>query len=132
MKQTGTVVGLDGNMAKVECDRQSACSMCDNAEHCVEKCEKVYASALNTVNAKVGDIVEIETDTKKVLFSSFVVFVLPIILSIAAYFAASVFFGENTASIITFAVLISSMLVFSFVLNKRAEKKTVSRITRIY
>ena len=131
MKQIGTVVEIADNMARVECDRQSACDMCENAEHCVEKCKKVYATALNTVGAKTGDTVEIESDTKNVLLNAFVVFVIPIVLAVLSYFGADFFFGEGISVAVTMAVLVLSLFVSSLLMNKRAKKQAVSRIVRI-
>ena len=131
MKQKGTVVALDGSIAKVECDRQSACDMCENAASCAEKCKKVYAGAYNTVGASVGDIVEIETDTKKVLLNAVIVFLLPIVFAVGAYFVSDMYFSEGISAVITFAALVFSMCLFSFLLNRSAKKQTVSRITKI-
>ena len=131
MKQIGTVVETEGNTAKVECDRKSACDMCENAEHCVEKCKTVYATALNDLNAKTGDSVEIETETSRVLISALIVFLLPVILAIGAYVVADKFFGEGISVLITFAVLVGTVVLFSFLLNKRAKKRVASRIVRI-
>lgn len=131
MKQYGTVIETDGDIAKVECERQSACDMCENSENCTEKCKKVYATALNCVGADVGDLVEIETDTKKVLYNAFLVFMVPIFVAVAAYFAVNALFGEGIAVISTLAVLVSSVCLFSFALNKSAKKQTVSRIVKI-
>ena len=131
MKQIGTVVETNGNTAKVECDRQSACDMCENAANCTEKCKKVYAVALNDVNASVGDMVEIETDTAGVLKNAFIIFILPILLAIASYFAAECFLGENAAVIVTFSVLVFSAFLFGFLLNKSAKGRIVSRVVKI-
>lgn len=131
MKQYGTVVETNDNIAKVEVDRKSACDMCENAAHCVEKCKKVYATALNELDANIGDLVEIQTDTKRVLFNSFFVFMLPIFLAVFAYFAIDVFFSESIAVVATFIVLISSVCLFSKLLNNREKKHIVSKIVRI-
>lgn len=131
MKQIGTVVEIKGDMAKIECSRQSACDMCENAEHCVEKCKKVYATALNVVGASVGDNVEIETETGKVLKNAFLVFMVPIFLAVAAYYFSDLWLGEGVSVIITMSVLVFSVVLFSFLLNKAAKKQPVSRVKRI-
>ncbi len=131
MRQVGTVIELNGNTAKVECDRQSACSMCENAESCVEKCKKVYATADNLVKATVGDTVEIQTDTGMVLLNAFIVFVLPVFLSVVCYFGVRVFFREIISIIVTFAVLVFSLVLFSSLLNRISKKRTVSKIVKI-
>ena len=131
MKQIGKVIECSGVIAKIECERKSACDMCENASHCNEKCKIVYATALNHINASEGDTVEIETNTFNVLKNAFFVFILPIFTAIISYFAANYFFGENIAVVVTFAVLLFSMVVFSFLLNKSQKTKIVSKIVRI-
>ena len=131
MKQIGKVVECDGIVAKIECERKSACDMCENASHCNEKCKIVYATAFNYINASEGDMVEIETDTLNVLKNAFLVFILPIFTAILSYFAADRFFGEGVAVMFTFAVLVFSMILFSFLLNKSQKTKIVSKIVRI-
>jgi len=131
MKQTGVVIEIIGNLAKVECDRQSACDMCENASVCTEKCKKVYATAENTVNAEIGDFVEIETESKRVLKNAFIVFFLPVILSFVAYFVTERFFGSTPATIVTLVVLTVSLVLFAFLLNGKEKKENASRIVRI-
>ena len=131
MKQIGTVVDLKDNIATVECDRQSACDMCENAESCKEKCKKVYASAANDVGAEVGDTVEIETPTAGVLTKALIVFILPIIIAMLCYFAVNTLWGEGVAVIFTLIALVLSVVLLCFLLNKGAKGKIVSRITRI-
>ncbi len=132
MKQIGIVIEINGEYAKVECDRQSACDMCENSSGCTEKCKKVYAKARNSVNAEIGDTVEIETETSKVLMNAFIVFFLPVLLSLCAYFVAERFFGSALAVVTTLVVLIVSLVLFAFLLNRSAKNKDVSRIVRIF
>ena len=131
MKQIGVVIALEGDIARIECDRRSACDMCENAASCAEKCKKVYTGAYNGVGASVGDAVEIETDTGSVLLNAVLVFLLPIIIAIGSYFLADAYFSEGISVLITLAVLVFSVCAFSFLLNRRAKRTTVSRITRI-
>lgn len=131
MKQIGNVVETKGNIAIIEVDRKSACDMCENAANCVEKCKKVYATAQNLVNADVGDTVEIETETHRVLINSVIVFLFPIFFAIAAYFLSDLFFAENVSVLITFFVLVFSMFAFCFGLNKLSKKRVISKIVRV-
>ena len=131
MKQTGVVVEIIGKGARVECDRQSACDMCENASVCTEKCKKVYATAENTVNAEIGDLVEIETESSLVLKNAFIVFLLPVILSFVAYFAAERLFGSAVAVIVTLVALIASLVLFAFLQNRSEKNRNASKIVRI-
>jgi len=131
MKQIGTVVETDGIIAKIECDRRSACDMCENSEGCTVKCQKAYTRALNPLNAQVGDTVEIEAEDGRVLGTAFTVFALPILLSVIFYFVSSVLFGEAVAIPATLLTLILSLVLLSRLLNKSAEKNVTSRIVKI-
>ena len=132
MKQTGKVIEIiDDNTVRVECDRQSACSMCDNASSCVEKCQKVYATARNTVGAVVGDTVEIEADTAVFLRNSVALFIIPTVLSVVLYFVFNSFLGEGLSVLFTMMVLILGMAVIAFLLNNNAKKDSVNKIFRI-
>ena len=131
MTQKGIVTELKNGKAIVMVDRISACDACENSATCAEKCKKVYATAENNLNARVGDAVEIETETGGVLLNAVLVFLVPIILGIGAYFCANAYLGEELAVLITFGVLVLSLTVNSFVLNRIALGKTVSRISRI-
>lgn len=131
MKQTGVVVEKTGNIARIECDRQSACDMCENASVCTEKCKKVYATAVNAVNADIGDLVEIETESSLVLKNAFIVFFLPVILSVVAFFAIERLFGSTVAVIATLVVLVVSLVLFAFLQNGNEKNRNASRIVRI-
>ncbi len=131
MRQIGTIVETEGKVAKIECDKKSACDMCENAAGCTEKCKKVYATAINEINAQIGDRVEIETDTKNLLLNAFVVFVLPIIAAVISFFVCDGFLDEGIAVVITLAVLVGCSIGLSFVMNKRAKLKNESKVIRI-
>ena len=94
MLNKGTVVETHKGTAKVKVIRSSACSSCHNCEakgacH-VElvlgnQTEDVFVDAVNLANAKQGDLVQIEFSSKKTLFVSMLVFVLPIIISMISF-----------------------------------------------
>ncbi len=63
------------------------CGMCHSCT-----AQKVLSRAFSDIDVKVGDTVEIESDTKSVLFTMFVVFLLPVVLPIVLYLS---FVGIN-------------------------------------
>lgn len=96
MKAIAKVVNVKGGTATVVSKRSSACASCHNCEsggvcHAQlvfgNQVEDVVLDVKNTVNAKVGDTVELESSTNKTLFVSIIIFILPIIASVFAYFA---------------------------------------------
>jgi len=131
MKQMGKVIEvLQDNMIKIECDRQSACSACDNAASCTEKCKKVYATAQNTVGAVIGDLVEIEADTAVFIKNAIAVFIFPIIIAVLSYFVFDMIFGEGITVLFTLSFLVMSAVITASVLNKRAEKNVLNKTVR--
>ena len=98
MKAIAKVVDVKNETATVISQRSSACASCHNCENggvCHaqlvfgNQVEEVVLDVKNTVNAKVGDTVELESSTNKTLFVSIILFILPIIFSVFAYFAVS-------------------------------------------
>ena len=97
MKVKAKVVRLEGKAAIVESERLSACEGCHkHAEGC-SVCSLmggnkiIYARAKNNVGAKPGDIVEIETETKTVLFYALLVFILPLAVMLTFYAGTGLF-----------------------------------------
>ena len=82
MKNKGTVVEINNNTARVKVIRSSVCSSCRNCEakgacHIElvlgNQTEDVFVDAVNNINAKPGDNVEIEFSSKKTLFVSLII-----------------------------------------------------------
>ena len=87
MTQQATVIKLlDGGMAQVQVTRRSACG--DNCAHCPSKCGealgKVLVDAENAAGAAAGDRVELYSSTKKVLSIAALVYLVPVLLFLAA------------------------------------------------
>lgn len=97
MKVKAIVISTDGKSAIVESERLAACDGCHkHAEGCsvcslMGSNKKITSRARNDVGASVGDTVEIETETKTVLFYSMIVFILPIVIMLALYAVAGFF-----------------------------------------
>lgn len=89
MTQNGIVTELCGTAVKIKVMRQSACegckqkSLCSGGDCSHEK--PIYITVENTLNAAVGDRVELCSDNRFVLGTTFAVFILPILLSFLLY-----------------------------------------------
>lgn len=86
MKQTGIVVGLEGDKAKIKMQRHTACGDC-GACQVSEKQLSVTLEAENTVGAKTGDFVEVDMETMDFLSAVIVVYLFPLISLIVGIFA---------------------------------------------
>lgn len=109
MKETGIVKSVEGDTCVCSVKRKSACG--ENCATCKATCssrEHTF-SARNSAGAKAGDTVIIEMGTKKVLYSAFLVYILPLavfILGFAYFFEsgkselASAFWGLVAGSVV--------------------------------
>lgn len=85
MKETGIVKSVEGELCTCMVKRKSACG--ENCASCKAACssrEHTF-SAKNLVGAKAGDTVIIEMGTKKVLYSAFLVYILPLVAFILGF-----------------------------------------------
>ena len=92
MTGKGTVIKTDGFCAYVKIKKSSSCGhdcgecrLCNNPE--------IEAVVKNTAGAKAGDTVIIGSPSSKVLFSAFILYILPIMGIMAICAVTSYFFG---------------------------------------
>ena len=125
------VIKVDGEVAVVEVERKSACDGCHKNET-GDGCSicsltggnrKFSSKALNKIGAKVGDIVEIESSSSRVLLYSALVFLLPVIVGIAFYFLANGAWHKELYSyialVVGFAVSFAAVWVYSHIVGKK-------------
>ena len=84
MIQTARVCETKEAVAVVEVRRQSACAGC-HAGGCLGCGKVVRAEAENSVGAQVGDLVEIEGTTTRVLLHAVLVFLMPLVSAVCLY-----------------------------------------------
>lgn len=85
MRETGIIVSEKDNQVTVQMvkgDKCENCNLCSTTGP-----NQMQIEAYNSLGAKVGDMVEVEVPPGKVLGYSFIVFIIPIIMMIAGYFA---------------------------------------------
>lgn len=132
MIQKGIVVCVQGEYAEVEVMRTSACVGCSKQEGCIACKKKIKSRAYDPIGVKVGDRVTLESDSRTVLFYAVLVFVLPLVLAIAAYLASGIFFTERLWQIITSAcIFIASYVIIYFMFDRNPNTKKSVRITEI-
>jgi len=125
MKNTGVVTEIINGKAKIRFIKESACGgNCASCGGCGSKPIEIVIE--NPLSAEVYDKVEVESDSDKILYSAFVLYVVPILILIFAYLAAEKFFGEFTS------VLLSVICFFlSFVGVKKYGNKLKIKIKMI-
>lgn len=80
MTQIATVCEIKKDSAVVEVRRRSACEGC-HAGGCLGCGKTIRAEAHNQVGARVGDTVEIETTSARVLLHAALVFLVPLLVA---------------------------------------------------
>lgn len=129
MEQIGIVRSIQEGCATVLVKRTSACG--ENCAHCKGGCisTSTEAQVINTLDAKVGDVVKIETDTVGVIKAAIILYFLPCLLAIFCAITASVIFCSSYVPVIAATIA----FVLSFVVIKQIDKKIapVSEITKI-
>ena len=79
MKEIGLVHKIKGNTAPIRFERKTAC---ENCNMCLKPKEEMYVElkVRNSLNAKVGDKVEVTMGQRAVLTASFIVYVMPLLV----------------------------------------------------
>lgn len=79
MKEVGVVHKIKGSFATVRFERKTAC---ENCNMCLKPRDEMYVELRlkNSLNANIGDKVEVTMGQKAVLASSFIVYVMPLIV----------------------------------------------------
>lgn len=123
MNTFATVKEVNGKYAVVETERRSACDGCHkntNGEGCA-MCKifggnaKVSARARNTVGAQVGDKVEIESSSARMLGYAALVFILPLVLAVVSYFLLLPALGEGFAALSAIGAFVLSFFVIAVI-----------------
>ncbi len=120
LKERAQVVDVKGDKAWLAVQRQSTCQSCSVKKGCGTSVlsevigKKMAAIKVdNTLNAKVGDFVDISIEENALLSGSFLIYVLPLVsffmaALIASYFTVSeglVIFSSITSLVLMFLAL---------------------------
>lgn len=114
MEQVGKVISVKGELVDLEVKRMSACgTSCDSCHSsCEQKSE--YITLPNLVNAKVGDYVEIHSDTSFILISMLKVYGIPLVLFIGAIVIAT---SQGFTQLFSLLIGILSFILSFFILR---------------
>ena len=84
--------------------------------------------AENSIGASVGDTVSVTASTKNVLFSSFILYILPVILFIISLILGGAVFKNEKLSIIFTAVSLAVWFIVIKFLCKKEITHTISEV----
>lgn len=136
MRVKAVVTEVSEKYSVVESERMSACEGCHKSAEGCSVCslmgsgKKISTKAINRIGAKVGDTVEIETESRRVMLYAAVVFMLPVLLCLAFYGVASLLgFGETVSYVFLAAGFVISLFfiwIYSkFIVEKRIDAEIV-------
>lgn len=137
MTQKGKVVKVIDDKAVVSVIRTSACEGCKQKNLCIgtsDSCsggKAIEAVAKNTASASVGDEVVLESSSAKVLFMTFAIFVLPIIIAFCAYVFAGKYFTQNVSYIVSACAFVFPLVILCYLLNRSVKKDPGIEIVKI-
>jgi sigma-E factor negative regulatory protein RseC len=130
MRETGKVIEVSGNYAKILIKRGTACGDCGACQVGREKLEMVM-TAENVIGADVGDSVEIDLETMNLLSAALIAYGLPLvalIVGIVGGYYGFLYFGM---SIGTSQVIASFLGLILMAVVYIAIKKNESKIERM-
>ncbi|MGO1369997.1 MAG: SoxR reducing system RseC family protein [Senegalia sp. (in: firmicutes)] len=131
MDQVGYVVETKDDYAVVDVRRTSACG--DKCGSCGGGCSvpAMRVNIKNTIGAKVGNFVEIEMETKSLMKSAFIAYVIPLIMLIVGISSGVYFFNNlgfesyEVLGILTgFVALVISYFLLKLIDNNIKKNKT--------
>lgn len=118
--------------AEVEVLRGTACGDdCGSCEVC-HYASKIRVEARNDVGAQLGDRVEIEARTSRVLGAAVLVYVVPFVLFFIGYaVAAALNFSECLSMVMSFAAFAVGMVIVVIVGRRHRKNPITYNITRV-
>ncbi|MDO5715878.1 MAG: SoxR reducing system RseC family protein [Tissierellia bacterium] len=126
MEELGIVRKIFENEIYVEVTRAGACG--SNCSSCNAKCAESKSEILrlnNTIDAKVGDIVKLKSDSRAVLTYIFLVYGLPLIVMIMAITISNyVFFKINIQLKDLWSMVVGlCALITTYLMIKKVDQK---------
>lgn len=122
MNKQGVVEKIEGNKVTIRVTRDSSCG--ENCAMCNACPGKNMLITLNThIPLSVNDKVMIETNSKYVLTSAFMVYILPIILLIMGYATFTLYIG--------LIFMVSSFVILSFI-DKKINTNYLIKLSKMH
>lgn len=125
----GKVISINGEEATVTFERSS---MCNHCKACGIKDEKTMeACVLNDVNAKTGDSVVVEMDSRTIVKASFIAYVIPLVFFLLGL-VVGFRINEIVAIVLSLSLcLISSLILFFIDIKLKDKAKFRPHITKV-
>lgn len=114
MKNFGTIIALDDENALIEVKRSTSCG--EKCGSCASNCKNktMVIGVKNTLNAKIGEKVEVESESKRILSIAFLIYIFPIIMFILGVYLSNLimgYMGKGINELVSIAVGIVFVVV---------------------
>lgn len=131
MREYGHVVSISEQAAVVAMRMSGECKKCGL---CMKSSDgkEVLLLAKNEVDASVGDIVEIEISPGKVIAAAFIVYMIPIIMTVVGFLIGSALVGGSEESGIPIGMAVIFLVASFFgvwMYDKRVRRKETREAT---
>ncbi|RLC51879.1 MAG: hypothetical protein DRZ79_02050 [Candidatus Cloacimonadota bacterium] len=132
-EDSAVVTECGKDFVKLEIIKSGACKSCSLSNLCAANQNKVTVRVKTDLDLKTGDIVKIYISPGTKLFSSFLIFIFPIISMIIFYFLGKYLFAvqENVSILLSFLGLLFSGIVIYYldkVYQKKINYKIIAKI----
>ncbi len=127
MREVGIVVDVEDNNAYVKIDRKTACENCKACGLGTSDEKSIVVQAINNIEAKKGDIVELDLESPDVLLAAFIAYGIPLvslILGILLSYGIMKLVGHNSEVLMLVAGIV--FMLISFVIIRLNEPKIKS------
>lgn len=119
---TGRVIAIDGQHAKIEIQRGEACGDCAMKGFCFKKADSTVFDVQTELKLKIGDQVQLEIHPGARIGSALLIFGMPLLLLFVAFLIAQRFFPELISVGIAFGAMAVGFLILG-VVDKRYGKR---------
>lgn len=108
----------------VEIQKSEACNSCPMSKVCMGKDKSILHKITTDMQLEIGDLVKIYISPGVKIFSSFIIFIFPVLSMIFFYFSGKYIFKltENFSILLSFAGLFLSGVII-YIIDKKYSKK---------
>lgn len=107
--ETATVLKVLNSGVKLGMDETQGCKSCAISVVCSKNKKRFFVKT--DKKYKEGDKVEVKVEPSARMFSSFVVFAIPIIIMLCVYFFSRIFLSEDFSVLLTIVSLLPSIVI---------------------
>jgi positive regulator of sigma E activity len=116
MRETGKVIEIHEGFAEIRMNASDCCSSCQSGSMCriIGTADRQILLPLNGLDAKPGDLVDIDTPARSLLSAAFVIFIFPILIAgLISFLAFRLTHSNHSATMAFFGgFLAAEFLIF--------------------